>query len=335
MKRRIVLGFVVAAILLALLVSFIGHGEVFDELSGTNPILLVASLCSGILALCFRGLVWMQFLRAIDTTMTRGDVYGVFLSAMFIKYVTPYGQVATEPFVAYLVSRDTEMAYEDGLAGILSADVLNYVPYYTFGFVALGWIAVGGALGEDIYNYLLAFAAVFSVLVSLTYVVVRRPGVIYWLVLGVTGALRRPLERFSGGGAAKFANKRVRSRLDGFYGSIAVIGGDRRMLAYTTVCAHLAMVFLMLPVYIGGLALGYDIALSVVVLAVAFGKLGAFVPTPGGLGGVEGSVTIALTLLTSLSSPAAFSVAIIYRVSTYWVTIAVGGGAAFALVVRR
>ncbi|WP_290812405.1 YbhN family protein [Halovivax sp.] len=335
MKRRIALGFLIAAVLLALLVTLVGREQVFEDLSGANPTVVALGLGSGALMLVFRGLVWVQFLRTIDASITRRHVYGIFFSAMFVKYVTPYGQVATEPFVAYIASRDAEMAYEDGLAGVLSADVLNYVPYYSFGFLAIGWTIANGAVGADIQSYLIAFSGVFLALITLSFVVVKRPGVIYRIVLGTVSVVQRPVSRVAGGFAAKLSPAAVRERLDGFYRSVDVIAADRKLLVVSTLYAHVGMVFLMLPIYLGGQALGYDIAVSVVVLAAALGKLGAFVPAPGGLGGVEGFVTGALVILGSLSPSAAFSIALIYRVCTYWLTIFVGGMGAFALVLRR
>ena len=335
MKRRIALGFLIAAILLGVLLSLVGHEDVATDLAAADPVFLAMSFGAGLLALTFRGLVWTQFLRAIDERMSYLYVAGVFLSAMFIKYVTPYGQVATEPFVAYLVARDANMAYEDGFAGILSADVLNYLPYYTFGFAAAVWIIFAGAFGADIQNYLLAFISMFGMLVGLTYVVLRRQRIVYVVILRLVSVIESPLGRIRSNYAKHLSPEAVRDRLDNFYYSIAIIATDRRMMVVSAAYAHLGMAFLMAPVYLGGRALGYEIALPIVVLAVALGKLGMFVPAPGGLGGVEGFVTATLVILASMSPSAAFSVALIYRVSTYWLTIVVGGTGSLLFVLRR
>ena len=335
MKRRIALGFLIAAILLGVLLSLVGHEDVAADLAAADPGFLAMSFGAGLLALTFRGLVWTQFLRAIDERMSYVYVAGVFLSAMFIKYVTPYGQVATEPFVAYLVARDADMAYEDGFAGILSADVLNYLPYYTFGFAAAVWIIFAGAFGADIQNYLLAFISMFGMLVGLTYVVLRRQRIVYVVILRLVSVIESPLGRIRSNYAKHLSPEAVRDRLDNFYYSIAIIATDRRMMVVSAAYAHLGMAFLMAPVYLGGRALGYEIALPIVVLAVALGKLGMVVPAPGGLGGVEGFVTATLVILASMSPSAAFSVALIYRVSTYWLTIVVGGTGSLLFVLRR
>lgn len=333
-KRRIALGFGVAVLLLVLLISAVGSQDILVELSKADSRVLGLGLLSGSLALTFRGLVWARFITLIDGTMTRKQIAGVFLTSIFLKYATPYGQLATEPFVAYLVSRDGEMAYEDGLASIVSADLLNYIPYYTFGFLALGMIATDDAFGNGMGVQFAAFGALFVVVAALVYIAVRRPAVVYRLVLGSTGLSRHAVGRFTDRFDETFSASAVRSRLDGFYTTIETITADKRTLVIASVYAHLGMGFLMLPVYIGAIALGYQLTLPVVAIVVALGKLGSIVPAPGGTGGVEAIVTAGLTTLGPLDPAAALTVALIYRACTYWLAISIGGLSAAGLLVR-
>lgn len=335
MKRRIALGFVFAVALLALLIRTVGSQDIVAELSGANVRLLSLGLLSGLLALTFRGLVWARFIALIDDTMPRGRIAGIFLTAMFVKYATPYGQLATEPFAAYLVSRDGEMAYEDGLASIVSADLLNYIPYYTFGFLGLGLIATDGAIGTGMGTQFAAFGALFVVVSSVVLVSVRQPPIVYRLVLGVTGVTRRVVGRFTDRFDEQLSARAVRSRLDGFYTTLEAITADKGTLVVATVYAHFGMAFMMLPVYIGASALGYRLSVPVVAIVVALGKLGAVVPSPGGTGGVEAIVTAGLTTLGQLDPAAALTVALIYRLCTYWLTIGVGGLSAAGLLARK
>ena len=335
MKRRIALGFSVAAALLALLVTVVGGHGITAELSGADHRVLAVGVLSGGLAVSFRGLAWTRFVELVDETIPRRRIGTIFLTSMFVKYVTPYGQLATEPFVAYLVSRDGEMAYEDGLASILSADLLNYIPYYTFGFLALAAIAVDDTAGEEMAVQFAAFGGLFVVVASSVYVTVRRPVVVYGLVLGAAGIGRRIVGPFTTRFDDRLAPSSVRSRLDGFYAAVEVITTDKRTLGIATVYAHLGMAFLMLPIYIGATALGYRLTFPVVAIVAALGKLGTVVPAPGGTGGVEAIVTAGLTALGNLDPAAALTVALIYRVCTYWLTIVVGGVAAAGLFFRR
>ncbi|MCU4925109.1 flippase-like domain-containing protein [Halobacteria archaeon AArc-dxtr1] len=325
MKRRVALGFGFAALLLVVLLGFVGGRDVVAELSHANWPTLTVGVLSGLLALTFRGLVWSRFLRLVDPTLTRASVGSVFLTAMFLKYVTPYGQVATEPVVAYLVASRSEMAVEDGFAGVVSADLLNYVPYYTFGFLALVFMTTDDVLGNDMRAQLTAFGGLFVLVAALVYVVVRRESVVYRLVLPTTSILRSTVGRFTTRVDRALAPTAVRSRLDGFYETVDTITADRRTLVHATIYAHLGMAFLMAPVYVGAVALGHELPIAVVALAVALGKLGSVVPAPGGTGGVEAIVTASLVALGGLTPATALTVALIYRACTYWLTICVGG----------
>lgn len=335
MRRRIILGFGLALVLLLLLITVVGSAEVLEEIMDADRTLLALGLVSGCLSLTFRSLVWRRFILLIDETMTRGHIGLLFLTAMFLKYITPYGQLATEPVAAHIVSTDAEMEFEDGFAGILSADLLNYIPYYTFGLGALVFIVTLGALGEGMGTSVLAFAALFAVLVSLVYIVLRRQRIVYGVVLKVTALIRWGLRHLSRTVDDSLAPEAVRERLDNFYDSIDSITTDRRNLVSATIYAHLGMVFLMLPVYLGAVALGQELSLPVVAIVVALGKLGMIVPSPGGTGGVEAMVTAGLTTLGSIDPAAAVTIALIYRASTYWLTIGIGGIASFLLLVRR
>ncbi|WP_255167256.1 lysylphosphatidylglycerol synthase transmembrane domain-containing protein [Natrononativus amylolyticus] len=335
MKRRAVLGFALAAVFLAILANAIGSEEIVSELAEANYRVLALGLLAGTLALTFRGLVWVTFLGLVDESMPRGRIGLVFLTAMFAKYVTPYGQVATEPFVAYLVARESEMAYEDGLAGIISADLLNYLPYYSFGFLGLLWIGASGVVGDGMVTQVVAFAALFSVVATLLYVAVRHPSAVYRLILAATSAVRKTGGGFSSRLESSLSEASVNRRLDGFYDTVDTIAADRRRLAAGVVYAHVGMAFLMSPVYIAASALGYELSLAVVAVVVALGKLGAVVPAPGGTGGVEAVVTAGLTTLGGLEWAAAFTVALIYRLCTYWLTIGIGGVCALALTARE
>ncbi|MFP8956839.1 lysylphosphatidylglycerol synthase transmembrane domain-containing protein [Natrialbaceae archaeon A-CW3] len=335
MKRRFVLGVGVAAALLALLVSLVGSDTVFAELADVDRPLLAAGLLSGVLALTFRGLVWVQLLTLVDDSLRRRQVGMLFLTAMFIKYVTPYGQVATEPLVAYLVAREGELAYEDGLASVLAADVLNYLPYYSFGFLGVASIVAGDTIATAFVSRLVVFGLAFVVVIAAMTVVLWRRTVVYWFVIGAVTTLHRTTGRVTDRFDPLLCPDAVRGRLDGFYETIDTIGASRRTLAAATVSAHLGMAFLMLPVYIGASALGYHLSLGVVAIAVAVGKLGSVVPAPGGTGGVEAIVTASLATLGQLEVAAALSIALLYRLCTYWLTVGVGGVSAFSVLVRN
>ncbi|WP_341850641.1 hypothetical protein [Natronococcus wangiae] len=90
MKRRIAVGFTFAVFLLADLIGTVGGRDLIAELLEADFRILARGVLSGLLAL-FRGLVWDRFLSLTDETVSRDRIAGLFLTAMFVKYVTPHG----------------------------------------------------------------------------------------------------------------------------------------------------------------------------------------------------------------------------------------------------
>jgi uncharacterized protein (TIRG00374 family) len=65
-------------------------------------------------------------------------------------------------------------------------------------------------------------------------------------------------------------------------------------------------------------ALGINLSIADALVAMSFGVvIGGVLPTPGGVGGAEAGITAAL-LVFGLSAPEAASVAVLFRLATYW-----------------
>lgn len=334
MKKRIVLGFLLAVAVLGLLVRSVGTQAVIAEAATADLRLFALGFLSTALSLTFRGGVWIRLLGMVDAAFDRLRIATVFLAAMFLKYVTPYGQVTTEPLVAYVVSGYSDMEYEDGFAGIVVADFLNYIPYYTLGGGGLIVLVLTASVDPDLWTYLLALGGLIGVVLALAIVVLYRRSLITTVAVRGAGGVRFTAGRFSERVRRLFAATHVRERVGGFYETVDLLAADRRAVLVAFVLAHVGMVFLIAPVYLTALALGYHVSFAVVALVVAISKLGALVPTPGGLGGIEATIAAALILVAGLDPAVAVAITLLYRVCTYWFTVAVGGLTAAGLLIR-
>src|SRR5690606_38233712 len=79
-------------------------------------------------------------------------------------------------------------------------------------------------------------------------------------------------------------------------------------------------------------AFGQDVALIDHALIYLIGNaVGAMVPTPGGLGGVEGALFLGLTSTAGVGGAVATSVVVLFRALTYWGRIPIGWVAMRAL----
>jgi uncharacterized protein (TIRG00374 family) len=82
------------------------------------------------------------------------------------------------------------------------------------------------------------------------------------------------------------------------------------------------------------LAFGGSVAIATVVVVFLTGNaLGSAVPTPGGLGAVEGALTLGLTL-AGMKAGVATSAVLLYRLETFWLPV-LPGWLAFSWLQRR
>jgi hypothetical protein len=320
-------GFVIAVLLLALVAAGIGVERVARTLADAKLRWLAAGCLSTLVGLLFWGKAWQVVLAVVGVDVGYRRLSVTYLAATFANYVTPLGQAGGEPFIAYVLARDTEASYEDSLASVVTADLLNLLPFFSFAAIGMSVLLLRAELP----------AVVRPLVFGLLGLAIGVPAV---AVAGWT--FRRPIQRGLVRLSApvvsrtdRFSLAGVRRRIDDLYAAFERIAADRRALVYALSFSYLGWVFFALPLYFAGRTLGLPIDLLVVLFVVPASTLAGITPSPGGLGGVElALVGLLLALVPALSWPEAYGVSLVYRIASYWFALAVGGGAAL-WVVRR
>jgi uncharacterized protein (TIRG00374 family) len=319
-------GFVVAAVLLALVAAEVGTGEIARVLSRADPGWLAVGCLSTLLCLALWGKAWQVVLRVAGVEASYSKLVVTYFAATFANYVTPLGQAGGEPFIAYVLSRDTEASYEESLASVVTADLLNLLPFFSFsavGMAVLLWQASLPEAVEPLARGLLGMAVGVPLVVALGW---RYRWSIRSGVLRVVEPVARRTTRVTTEGIAE--------RIDDLYASFDRIARDRVALVEAVAFAYLGWVFFALPLYVAGLTLAIPVDLLLVLFVVPASTLAGLTPSPGGLGGVEVALVALLVALTSISPASAFALALVYRVMSYWFAILVGGAAAVVVVAR-
>ncbi len=337
MKRRAAIAVALSVLLLAIFITLVGWEDVLSSLEQASLTVYLFAFAGSLLMLAFRSGVWSQVLAVVDEPRPYWLISSVFATATFIKYVTPYGQVASGVGNAAIVNRYTDAAYEESLAAVVSADVLNYIPYYTFGAIGVVSVLSRGGLPIDLDPFLLPSVA--SVIAIVLIFVVgwrvrhRLAAGVVRLVLG----LRSVVARLSPSIASRLTRENVEQRLDGFAVTLELVSKDRRSMGIALLYGHLAWLGLGVALYASAAAVGTPLPVGTVLLAVALSKLGFIIPTPGGIGGVEAALASAIYLLApaavGMTVATATAIAILYRFATYWFTIALGGTTSMALTI--
>ena len=159
---KTVAGFAVAGVILYLLAVGIGIEEIRGELADADPLWLAAGCASTAVGLVSWAKAWQVVLGVVGIPVRFRKLVVTYYAATFANYVTPLGQAGGEPFIAYVLARDTDASYEDSLASVVTADLLNLLPFFTFAAVGMGVLLVRTTLPDEVRGVAVALV-VFAV----------------------------------------------------------------------------------------------------------------------------------------------------------------------------
>jgi uncharacterized protein (TIRG00374 family) len=319
-------GFLVALVFLYLVTVGLGVEEVSQALAGADLAWVALGCLSTALCLASWGKAWQVVLRVVGIEVPYRRLVVTYFAATFANYVTPLGQAGGEPFIAYVLSRDTDAGYEESLASVVTADLLNLLPFFSFAAVGLGVLLTRPSLPagtRPLALGLFGMAVGVPALTGAGWVWRER---VRSGVLRLVAPVAKRTDRVSVAGAAE--------RIDDLYAAFGRVAQDPRALVQAVGFAYVGWVFFAFPLYCAGQALGVEISPLTVLFVVPASTLAGMVPTPGGLGGVEAALVALLVAVAVESAAVALAVALVYRVVSYWFALAVGGGAALAVLKR-
>ena len=323
---QILLGFLVAGAVLALLVDFVGTEGVLDGLRRADVGWVALACLSTALCLTAWGKAWQIVLGVAGIEESFSRLVVTYYAATFANYVTPLGQAGGEPFIAYVLSRDTEASYQDSLASVVTADLLNLFPFVTFSGVGFAALLYGSELPEAI-EPLAGGLVVLSVGVPLlTAIGWRFRDRLRNVLLGLSAPVVDRLPVVSSAG--------LRDRIRETEAAFERIARDRRALAKALSVSYVGWVFFALPLYFSAQAINAELPLLLVFFIVPASTLAGLVPSPGGSGAVETALVVLVVALTAIGRTDAAVIAILYRVASYLFALLLGGGAAL-YVLRR
>ena len=326
MTVKVVLGFIVAGVLVYLLGHAAGWNEIRKALRNAAVGWLAVACLSTLLYLVAWGKAWQVVLAVVGIEVRFHRLVVTYFAATFANYITPFGQAGGEPFVAYVLSQDTDASYEDSLASVVTADLLNLLPFFNFAALGLAILLLRARLPVVIRPLAYGLTALAIGIPILAYVGWNHRKGVEAAVL----ALVSPVSRYT----SRLSVAAVRRRIDRFYASLELIADEPVELLYALVFSYTGWVFFALPLWLAGRTLGLPVDPIVILFIVPASTIAGLVPTPGGLAGVEAALVLLLVALLPLTAPEAFAVATVYRLASYWFALAIGGLAALYVIAR-
>lgn len=322
---KIGIGFTIAFLVLYSLGRVIGWPHILRLLHTAHlPWVALAGITS-LLGLIAWAKAWHCILRTLDITFPFPRLIITYFAATFANYITPFGQAGGEPIIAYVLAQDTDASYEDSLASVVTTDLLNLLPFFTFAAIGAAYLTLNTTLPSTATLLIAALGAI-AVLIPILVLVgwVYRTHVTRAILYLITPLIRH----------TSLTKSDITTRITQFYTALEQISTHPRTLLVTLCFAYLGWLGFTLPLYFVAHALNTPLALISVLFIVPAGSIASLVPLPGGTGSIELVLVALLIALASLTPATATAIALLYRLTCYWLTLTVGGACALIVTAR-
>lgn len=317
-RLRNLFWFGVATIIFALLVRLADLNEMINAFEEAELIYLIFSCIVGFSILIVWSLNWFTFFKVSEIGCSFGRTFQLFSAGQFLNSVTPLGQFGGQPFMAYMISKNSEASYEKSLATVMSADVIAVIPLSTFVILGYSYITFTGTVSSELTRMSIIASSLLLFGIVMSYLGWYRPG-------SLEGGLLRATKKITNliGRGSSLVDK-LEAKLENVQKTFSKVGESPSAVIKSLFIAHTAFILKMTVFYGVMLSLNLEMNVFQVILLIPLASVANFSPTPGGAGTFEAAMAGLIILFVDVSLASALTAAILYRVSTYWVNIIVG-----------
>lgn len=300
------------------MIYFADFQEFISTVQDADKIILASAIFVGLLNLPIWANSWYKLINRVGGNISFFKALRMFTAGNFLNSVTPLGQFGGEPLMAYVIKKNTDLEYEEGLSAVVSADIINAIPIFTF--------ILGGSA------YLLFFNSLNSVLLEMSYIALVimvlggsiayllwfRSGFIESKIIFIVRLLSRPF------GEESSLVEKIEEKIEGMQETFKTVGEEPKELLKISIVAHLFFVCQVISLYLVMLSVGVDTDLTPLYFVLPTAALANFSPTPGGSGTYELILAGVLTAFIGVPKETAVTIAILYRFTTFWPSIGLG-----------
>lgn len=317
---RAAVGIALALVVLAVFVTLTGGREVVVAIARADLGLAAVASVAGVAAIS----TWGESLRhALETTKSvRGPRYRLaYLSGDFARQILPMGHLSGSAIIGYAVSRPFDIQYEEALAAVTVADLLNLLCAVTISAVGLLLVVLDSGIG-DVRTFVAGLAGAVAVASGVVVLVTRRRDLLERAVVAVVAVGYRIGARLGVSTVERYLHPdSVERRVESYFRTLDGVAEDRRRVAFVALFAAVGWVCFATSLAVAGAALGAGVPFAAALFVAPASGLVGWSPLPGGSGGVEVAVTAGLVATAGVSVSTAAAVALLYRVCSYWVVV--------------
>lgn len=310
--RKELIWFGVTGVLFLILLYFADVNEFLTSIGRADPSFFSVALVVGFSSLLVWAWVWHRFFGKMGIESAPSRTVRMFLTGHFLNSITPLGQFGGEPIMAYVISDTTGTDYERALACVISADILNAAPFFTFTFGGLVYLAVVGSL-DGLLVELGAISVILLIVGGLVaYLLWSENSTLGETSIKTLEAIEKRVDR----GESVFRS--LKDGVDRIEDSFRKAGNDPVFLLKTALLSHLAILAQIVSLYFVFLSIGLEPEIVPLYFIVNLSVIATVSPTPGGSGTYEAAFSGLVTFFFPVGLATALTAAVLFRLTTYW-----------------
>jgi len=332
MKKYTILGFLISLAIIASMVWFSGYQRFISAFIRVNLSIIISIIVIGFLTLLTLALAMKMVFSVGGRDISFKKIVPAYFSSNFLNCITPLGQAGGEPAAALVFSKRFEIPYEESLATIIINDLIYafvFIPFL-FSSLLIAYFLTSSINALILISLGLFFSMFISIVLILSFTTYRGKVKSLLLWLGEkANKIISYLQKIKPDLTIDLVKQdQLKKRIENFYCTIDLFKDKVAELKLPFLVAGLSFVlkilvsFILLKTFLGG-SLFHSLLISL--LVVTLSSFAFYLPLPGGAGGVEAAYATVLVFFTPLTLSLAAVVALLYRISFYWLPVVVGG----------
>ena len=279
------------------LAVFTDPGEIINAVEQADIYLLLLALVAANLPLLIFAFTWQKMFHAVGIDLSYVRSLQILLSNTFVNNITPFGNIGGEAAATYFITKFSDHSAGKVFSAIFASSLINFSPLLTL--LVLGMIS---SLYLELFSLLLAASVLAAAL-------------LYFL---------KSSELSKNPKIVDLMPEKFKGFFSDFRESFGLLSESRSRLLMLLGLSHVAGLLDLLAVVLVGAAYGVNLFSPLILVAVPLGRLSNYFPTPGGTGSYELAFTGLLVFFFGIAPATAVSIAVTYRVLTYYTGILTG-----------
>ena len=320
MDKKTVLLLGISVLILFVMLWFVGIDKVIAALKIANIGIIALAIVTQVFTYFLYTWRWkiLNSLAGIDVSFKR--LLPMIMVGLAVNNITPSGRGGGEPVRAYILSKENEeYHFEDTFATVVADRALD-----TFPFIVLAAITIASMALFSNFDLWLIVLMILAVIVIVGLLIV----IVYMCInpnfgKRVEGWIIGLVRRFYKNNSENLENQ-IHKSIFGFQKTMKLLLSNKKGLIYTLTLSFIIWIFEIFRVYLVFLAFGAKVSPILIGEVFIVACLVGMIPLlPGGLGAIEGFMTLLYStagITTSISAAAT----VIERLISFWMATIIG-----------